>query len=803
MIKNIIKTAWRNVVRHKTNSLINVTGLALGITCCLFIFLWVQDEQSVDNFHKKEKNLYVVYQTLTTQGKPDGSYNTPVKNINNVPVFLMEDAKEAIPQVRNLSFYVTGYELPWGHPETFQVGDKTVKLEGSRASADFFKMFSYPLLEGSPESALADISSMAISRKMADIFFGGPAAAMGKTLRYENKLNFVVKAVFEDIPAQSSLKFDFLLNWEAQKKLLERSSNNFQTYIELADRASAEQTENAINRYLLPRITPVKGTEVHIGLQALAEKYLHSNFQNGRPSGGRIEYVRLFSGVALFILVIACINFMNLTTARAARRAKEVGVRKVAGSTRWQLMLQFFGESLIFALLAMGVSLILLWGLLPAFSRFTSKQFSFPLVNLPFWSALLGLTVLTGILAGSYPSLYLSSLQPVKIIKGKLRFTPGAVLFRKTLTVFQFVLSIILLIATLVITRQTGFVEHVNLGYDRDNLVYFRIEGELAKKERYLLFKNEVSRLPGILQVDRTTEVPHTMNFVVGGDVVSWEGKEPNAQISIKPASVGFDFVKTMKMEIVSGRDFSRAVAADSTDAFLVNEQAVREMGLRNPVGKWVSAWSKRGHIIGVLKDFHTQSLREPVKPVLLDIKEGESFGAVLVRIDPSKMQTALESLAKVYKDINPAYPFSSQFIDQEYQKLYENEQVTSRLSVVFAIVAILISSLGLLGLVMFSAEQRVKEFGVRKVLGASLPELMSLFAKEFLKLVLIAFVIAVPIGWMMMHNWLQAFAYRVPLSWWIFLLAGATTALITLITLAYEAFKTATASPIKSLRSE
>jgi hypothetical protein len=411
--------------------------------------------------------------------------------------------------------------------------------------------------------------------------------------------------------------------------------------------------------------------------------------------------------------------------------------------------------------------------------------------------------LVTGLIAGSYPALYLSALKPVRILKGTLKFNEGAVWFRKGLTVFQFVLSIILLISTIVITRQTSYVQNTHLGYDRENMVYMRIEGELSKKNKYLLFKEQALKMPGIAIIDRTTEIPQAMNFVVEGDQMMWQGKEKNSTVGVKPASVGFDFVKLMKLQIVEGRDFSQTNPTDSTDTFLVNEEAVKEMNMKHPIGQWVQAFFKRGHIIGVLKDYHTQSLHEPIKPVFLDVKEGIHFGVIVARIEPGKTKQALESLATVYKNINPNYPFTYQFVDQEYKKLYSSELIISTLSIVFAVVAILISCLGLLGLVMYSAEQRIKEFGVRKVLGASLAQLMALFASDFLKLILIAFLIASPLGWYAMSTWLQDFAYRVDISWWIFLTAGAGSLMIALFTLSYEAFKTAIANPVKSLRSE
>lgn len=806
MLKNFFTIAWRHAIRHKAHTAINVTGLSLGMTCCLFIFLWVQDEKSIDHFHARGKNLYTAYQTISAEGNVSGDYNTPVRydTVNNHSIFLLEDIPSAVPEVKNVVLYTKGYELPWGHPESFQVGEKIVRMKGCRTGKDFFKIFSFPLIEGNPETALKDISGIAISREMAEIFFGSPAKAMGKTLRYENRANFTVSAVFENVPVQSSLQFDFLFTWDAQRtRLLEYSSNEFRTYLLLAENADIPNVEAKINSFIRARLDAKERTQVHIGLQRFSDQYLYNNFVNGQPKEGRIEYVRLFSGVAIFILLIACINFMNLATARSVKRAKEVGLRKVVGSTRAPLIGQFLSEALFFSLLAMILSVLLLFFLLPAFNHFTGKQIAFPLRQYYFWIAFVGLIFFTGLVAGSYPALYLSSLQPIRILKGVFRFTQGAVWFRKGLTVFQFVLSTLLIIATIVITRQTNYVQNNHLGYNRENLIYVRIDGELIKQNNYLLFKNRALNMPGIAMIDRSTEEPHQMNFVVTTDDIKWEGKDKNTVVGIKPASVGYDFVKIMGMQIAEGRDFSRSIATDSADAFLVNEEAVKEMGLKQPIGKWVSAWKKKGHIIGVLKDYHTQTLREAIKPVLLDVKEYEDFGVIIARTRPGQTRQALASLEKVYKEINSAYAFSYQFVDEEYKKMYNSELMISRLSVLFSVLAILISCLGLLGLVMFAAEQRIKEIGIRKVLGASLVQILTLFSKDFLQLIFIAFLIAVPLAWYSMHHWLQDFAYRIELSWWIFALAGAATLTIALITMSYQAVKAALANPAISLRME
>lgn len=804
MLKSYLTVAWRNIVRHKGYATINVLGLALGITCCLFIFLWVKDEKSIDNFHRNGKELYTAYQTIRNNGNVAySSYSTPI-HYDSVITISMEHVEEHVPEVKYAAFYNPAYRLPWGHAETFQYNDKIMKLEGARASSGFFNMFSYPLIEGNPSSALGSVYNIAISRHMAGLFFASPHEAIGKTLKFENKLNFVVSAVFEDLPATSSQKFDYVINWDAQKQLkIEWPANEFSTYVQLKEGVDPRAAEAKINQYVQRRLGPQdKGITVEVGLQPYGEQYLHGVFVNGAPEAGRIQYVRIFTSVAIFILLIGCINFMNLATARSVRRAKEVGLRKVVGSTRAHLIGQFFGESMLFAFLAMLTSMVLLYLLMPAFNGFTGKHITLPLTTPLFWASLAGITMATGIVAGSYPALYLSSLQPIRTLKGLFSFTRGAVWFRKGLTVFQFVLSIVFLIATIVIVRQTRYVQNTNLGYNKENLIYIRIEGQLSSIDKYRRFKNQALAMPGIKMIDRSTETPHSMDFTAD-DAINWEGKGKDVHVGFKPASVGLDFIQLMDLKTVQGRAFSSQHPTDSSEGFMVNEEAVRRMGLKDPIGVRVSAWQKKGHIIGVLKDYHTRSLHEAIMPVIIDVKEYEYFGVIMVRTNPGQTREALASLEKVYKDVNPGYAFAYQFVDEEYKKMYAGEQIISRLSILFAILAILISCLGLLGLVMFAAEQRVKEIGIRKVLGASLAQIISLFAKDFLQLVIIAFLVAAPVAWYATNVWLHDFAYRISVSWWIFALAGVSAMLIALVTVSHQALRAAMANPVKSLRSE
>jgi ABC-type antimicrobial peptide transport system permease subunit len=820
MIRHYLLVAARNAVRQKAFSAINIIGLVLGMTCSLFIMLWVKDELAVDNFHLNEKKLFVLYQTTTSGGKMNGTYSTPYrltyqtlnfKKREEAAAVGIDELKPVIPEMEKMTSYATGYELPWGHAETFQVGEKMQKFDGSRAGKDFFTMLNYPLLAGDAKAALHDISSIAISRKMAEFFFSTPQEAIGKSIRYENKIDFIVNAVFENVSAKSSLSFDFLINWDSQIKQLEWASPYSLTIFQLEESADIAQVENKLNKFLEARMDKNDPEKITVGLFPYGDRYLYSNFENGKPAEGRMAYIRIFTGVAIFILIIACINFMNLATARSIKRAKEVGVRKVVGSSRFSLIYQFFGESILFSAIALLISVATTQVLLPAFNNLTGKEIASPILSPSYWVMLISLALTTGIAAGSYPALYLSSLRPARILKGTLRFANSAIWLRKGLVVFQFTLSIALVIATIVVSSQTHFVQNTNLGYDRDNLVYITIEGEINPK--YALFKERALKMPGIAMVDRSSEMPHAMGFVVdetdglkntntGNDAIQWEGKENNS-VGFKPASVGYDFLKIMNLKVSEGRDFSHSYATDSAEAFMVNEEAVKQMGMKDPIGKWISAWNKKGHIIGILKDYHTNTLREVIRPLIIDVKEYEYFGVVLVKLEAGKTKEGLASLEAVCKEINPNYPFEFKFLDQEYDKLYRNERVITRLTNIFAMLGIAISCLGLLGLVIFTAEQRTKEIGIRKVLGATVANIVNLLSKEFLSLVMLSFMIAAPVAGYFMNEWLRGFAYRIDLSWWIYGMAGGSALLIALLTISFQAFQSAITNPVKSLRME
>ena len=790
MIKNYLKTAWRNLIKNKAHTFINIAGLSVGLACSLLILLWVQNELSVDAYHKNGDRLYSVYERQYYDNKVHGQYGTPG--------VLADELKKQIPEIEAAS------NLIYGDEYTFQVGDKILKMNGADAGDDYFKMLSIPLLQGNAQTALNSPVSLAISRKMAVAFFGSPQGAIGKTIRYENKKNFKVTGVFEDLPKTSSQKYDFVINWynylEENGWAKDWGNNGPATMIMLRADAKPALVEKKITHFLdnLNK-DQKKGTFTEdLGLQRLDEGYLHGNFDNGKIEGGRIEYVHLFTIVAIFILLIACINFMNLTTARSVKRAREIGVRKVVGAVRSVLIKQFIGESLLITTLAVVVSLALLVLLLPVFNQITQKEIDLPFNQPLFWIKLAALTIITGLISGSYPALFLSSFNPVKVLKGTMKLDSGTTMFRKGLVIFQFALSVILITATIIVSRQMAYVQSKNLGYDRENLIYVPMNGELMPK--YNTFKEEALRMPGIQSVSRISNVPTNMSSTTGG--VNWEGKDPNLNIEFTQISVGYDFVKTLKLQMLGGRDFSKDYPTDSV-GYIINEAALKRIKYADPIGKPLSFWGKKGTIVGLVKDFHFNSLHEEVQPLVIRSREQESYGTVMVKTQPGKTKQALASLETLCKQINPSFPFAYNFSDQEYQKLYQNEQVVTKLSDAFAFLAIFISCLGLLGLAMFTAEQRIKEIGIRKVLGASVSSLFRLLSSEFLVLVIIALFIALPISWYAMNHWLQRFAYRTPMQWWMFALSGATIILIAVLTVSFQAIKAALINPIKSLRSE
>ena len=794
MIRSYFIIALRSLWKNKGFSAINITGLALGMACSILILLWVRDERSVDAFHAKGDRLYRIVERLYFDGKITGQYSTPG--------LLARQLKRDVPEVQ----MATAYEDIDAH--TFRAGDKIIKEKGAGTDSDYFKMFSYPLLAGRAVDALGSPDAIAVSRTMAVNFFGSPAAALGQTLRYDNKTDLKITAVFADLPGNVSEHFDFLVNWDFMIKeydwLKPWDNNDPETDILLYPNARPEvagkKIQHFIDKFLLAEEGQIAGWREELDLQPYGDVYLHSHFTNGKvDGGGRIQYVQLFSLVALFILLIACINFMNLTTARSVKRAKEIGVRKVMGAVRGLLIRQFMGEAIVIAFLSACLALILVLVILPAFNQLTGKRIILPYGEWTSWASLAGLILVAGVLSGSYPALVLSAFNPIRVLKGgSLKAGPGALWFRKGLVVFQFVLSIVLIISTILVSRQIRYVEDANLGYDRENLIYIPSEGDLGAKAD--VFIEEAGHLPGVAMVSAISQSPTQVNNGTIG--VKWPGKDPSARPMFTQLGAGYNFTRTMRMHVVAGRDFSRDFPTDSV-GYILNQAAVAKIGYKDPIGASLTFWGRPGKVIGVVEDFHFQSLHDAVKPLIIRLQNGTQYGVFLIRTQPGQTRTALAGLERLCKSLNPQFPFTYQFSNAEYTKLYESEELVGRLSVIFAVLAIVISCLGLLGLSIFTAVQRTKEIGIRKVLGAGLFNLFNLLSREFIILVGVAFAIAGPLAWWGMHQWLQGFAYHTEISWWIFIVSGILALLIALATVCYQAIRAATASPVKSLRTE
>ncbi|HEX4851910.1 MAG TPA: ABC transporter permease, partial [Puia sp.] len=601
MFRNYVKIAIRQLWKNKNFSVINILGLALGMSCSLLIILWVQDEKSVDAFHKNGNRLYRIYERNFADGKVSGGYYTPGP--------LAEELKRLFPEIEMSSAYL------WPQNHTFSVDDKILKQNGNGADSDFFRIFSYPLLEGRPETALSGPKSIAISHNMATSFFGSPHNAMGKAIRFENKKDYKVTAVFENLPANVSEHFDFLLNWKAIVDEYDWAGswddNDPFTYVLLRSNANPDLVEKKIMNLLgHHRDYYNKAFRSELHLQQFGDSYLHGNFSNGKIDGGRVEYIRIFSLIAIFILLIACINFMNLTSAHSLKRAREVGIRKVMGAERCSLMFQFISEAISVAFLSSFVALLIVWLALPSFNLLTEKQITLPYANWSFWAILTVLCLVTGLISGSYPSLLLSSFNPVRVLKANaVKLNTGSLLFRKGLVIFQFTLSIILIISTIFISRQVRYVQETNLGYDRDNLIYIPLEGELSRNLD--VFKSEALRFSGVTSVSAVNLSP--TNLQNGTMGIDWPGKDPNSKPSFAQIAVNYDFIKTMKLQMANGRDFSKDFATDSA-GYIINQAAATTIGYKDPLGKPLTFWGKSGQIIGVVRDFHFQSFHQSIR---------------------------------------------------------------------------------------------------------------------------------------------------------------------------------------------
>ncbi len=790
MFRHNLLLIYRNFQRFKSTFLINLIGLSTGLACALLIFLWVNDELSVDKFHENDAQLY---QVMELQQQADG-LNTQ----EYTPGLLAESLAEDMPEVK---YAAAVAPAAWFGDFTLSVGEKNIKAPGQFVGKDFFTIFSYSLLQGEESQVLTDKNAVVISEGLARHLFGTTENVVGKTLDW-HILHFtqpaVISGVFANIPANSTAQFDFALPFEAFKEInpsvVSWGNDGPHTFLVLQKGTDITQFNKKIERYIDGRYEQKDYRTLFA--RPYSEGYLYGTYENGVQAGGRIEYVRLFSIIALFILIIACINFMNLSTAKASRRVKEVGIKKAVGASRSTLIVQYLSESFLMSFLSLLTAIVLVGLLLPQFNIITGKQLSL-IFSAPLVVSFLGITLLTGLIAGSYPALYLSGFNPVAVLKGKLNSSVGELWARKGLVVFQFALSVILIVSVWVVYQQIAFVQNRNLGYDKDNLISFPIEGRVAENPE--TFLTEIKRIPGVANASSMQEnVVGNASSTVG---LSWKGKNPDEVVEFQDFSVGYDLIETLGVEMTGGRSFSRAFGSDSS-AIIFNEAAIALMGINDPIGTTVNLWGKDRQIIGVVKDFHFESLHEAVKPIFIKL-EGDLTMTVIARLEAGKEQETLAQLHSFYQTFNPGYSFDYRFVDADYQALYAAEQRVSTLSKYFAGLAILISCLGLFGLAAFTAERRMKEIGIRKILGASDFSIVRLLSGDFTRMVLVAIVIALPVSYLLAWQWLQGFAYSIPLQWWYFAGAGLTALLIAWFTVGLQTVKAARVNPADCLRDE
>ena len=798
MIKNYFKVAWRNLLKNRTSSFINISGLAIGMAVAMLIGLWIWDELS---FNKKFENYDRIAQVMQHQ--------TSNGNISSFKAMPLSIGNELQTNYGNNFKYIA--MASWQGDHIISAGEKNLSRAGIYMQATGPGMFSLNMIEGT-QDGLKDPHSILLAESTAKAVFGDNDP-LNKPIRIDNKLEVKVTGVYKDLPHNTDFnKLEFIAPWDLYiltepwilKAVDQWDNNSFQLFVQIAGNTDFNTAEKNIIHAKYNKDAPIdKKYKAELFLHPMRDWHLRSHWENGIKTGGLIEYVRLFSIIGIFVLLLACINFMNLSTARSEKRAREVGVRKAIGSLRKHLISQFYVESLLVVLFAFTLSILLAQLFLPWFNNMADKKMLIPWTNPLFWFASFGFSLITALVAGSYPALYLSSFQPVKVLKGSFRVGRFASMPRKVLVVLQFTISITLIIGTIVVYNQIQYSRNRPIGYDRNGLMMIRMKSP-DFYGKFGLMKNELKSSGAVEQFAESSS-PLTEVWS-DNDGFSWQGKDPSLNGDFATIWVTDEFGKTVGWRFTDGRDFSSEFKTDSS-AIVLNESAVKFMGVKDPVGriiKWgIDEHAKSFKVVGVIKDMVMESPYDPVKPTIY-FMDYENVNWIVLKLNPNK--SALESIAKIetiFKKLIPSAPFDYKFADNEFAAKFSAETRVGQLSTFFAALAIFISCLGLFGLASFVAEQRTKEIGVRKILGASVFTLWKTLSKDFVVLVVISFAIVTPTSYYFMHNWLLNYSYRTEISWWIFAGAGIGAMLITLLTVSYQAIKTAVANPTKSLRAE
>ncbi len=793
MFRNFFKVAYRNLLRNKGFSVINITGLAIGMAAAILIFLWMQDEVSYDQFHKNKERIYEVWNRVAFDGSKLSTWN-------GVSDLLGPILEKDIPEVERAVRVVSDKK------SLFSVGEKKMIETGCLVDTGFLQVFSFPMLKGDASTALNDKHAVVLTEKTARSLFGNEDA-MGKIIKVDGKDNFTVTGILKDLPVNTRFEFNYLLSRANLKygegQNLGWGDNSTPTYVLLKPNVNITSVALKVKGLRQKYNDEAKTLKWEMFIYPLSRWRLYSSFTNGvEDDGGRITFVKLFGIIAGFILLIACINFMNLSTARSEKRAKEVGIRKVVGAQKGSLIGQFIGESVFLAFLAGIVAVIIVQISLPGYNQLIDKKLLINFGNIYTWMAFVGFILFVGVLAGSYPAFFLSSFQPIKVLKGTFKKANALLTPRKVLVVLQFTFAIVLIICTIIIKQQIDYARDRNTGYNKDNLVYQFMTGDIPKN--YAQIKNELLT-SGVAKSITKTNSPLTERWSNGWGQ-SWEGKDPNDQTSFDRYLADEGLGVTAGLQFVQGRDFDLERFPTDSTGLIINESALKVMKFNDPIGKKVDDLGVDWHIVGVIKDFILTSPYEPTRPILICGAKSKFMTFYVVQIKLNGNNPTAKNLQKaeaIFKKYNPDYPFDPKFVDEAYARKFENEKTQGTLAGLFAGLTIFISCLGLFGLAAYMAENRIKEIGIRKVLGASVAGITALLSKDFLKLVVISFFIAAPLAWWGMYKWLQSYEYRVGIEWWVFALAGLLSVMIALLTVSFQSIKAAVANPVKSLKAE
>ncbi|MFT3701676.1 MAG: ABC transporter permease [Agriterribacter sp.] len=791
MFKNYFKVAFRGLWRSKSFSAINIVGLSIGMASAIVILLWIQNEVSFEQFHEKGDRIYAVWNRAVVDGK--------VTAWNATPKILARTTEKDLPEVEQAA------RVNWSGSPIFSIGDKSLSITGNMVDSNFLQIFSFPLIRGNAETVLNEPHSIVLTQQLAIKLFGKHEDPVGKIITINHTDNLTVTGVLKDLPNNTAFDFEYLMPWSYLREKggddESWSNTGTRTYVLLKPNASLASVEPKIKMMQQEHFDNAKEMKWQVFLYPISRWHLYSNFENGYESdGGRITFVKLFAIIAAFILLIACINFMNLSTARSEKRAKEVGIRKVAGAQKMSLITQFIGESILLALIAGVIAAVLVQLSLAGFNQVTQKKLFIPFDNIYFWLAAISFVIFTGLLAGSYPAFFLSSFQPVKVLKGTFKKANALITPRKVLVVLQFAFAIILIICTIIVKQQIDYAKNRQTGYDRNDLVYFYLSDNIEKS--YSSLKNDLLQSGTAMAVTKTS-APLTASWMDGMGQ-EWEGKDPNSKTDFRKYNEDGGLAKTAGLQFVMGRDIDvQKYPADST-AMILNESAWKVMKFKNPIGQLVRDDGQVWHMVGVIKDFILESPYQPIKPMLIYGPKSNWFSIVQLKLNnKNTVADNLKATEATVKKYDPQYLFLYKFVDEEYAVKFEDEKRTGILAGLFSALTIFISCLGLFGLATYMAEARIKEVGVRKVLGASVTSVAALLSKDFVKLVIISIMIASPVAWFAMNKWLDSYAYRISISWWVFIAAGIAACVIALVTVSFQAIKAALANPVKSLRTE